>query len=35
MTPTMKAGISKHPMKIEDIVEMLPLLVAKKRCSNK
>lgn len=31
MTPAMKAGISKYPMKIEDIVEMLPLKVAAKR----
>lgn len=31
MTPAMKAGIASMPMKIEDIVEMLPLPVAKKR----
>jgi hypothetical protein len=27
----MKAGIAEYPMTIEDIVEMLPLPVAKKR----
>lgn len=27
----MKAGIASMPMKIEDIVEMLPLPIAKKR----
>lgn len=27
-TPAMNAGISKHPMKIEDIVKMLPLPIA-------
>ena len=31
MTPAMKAGIAEYPMKIEDVVEMLPLPVAKKR----
>ncbi|MGC3968193.1 MAG: hypothetical protein QM775_12730 [Pirellulales bacterium] len=31
MTPAMKAGIASMPMTIEDIVEMLPLPVAKKR----
>jgi hypothetical protein len=31
MTPAMKAGIAEYPMTIEDIVEMLPLPVAKKR----
>jgi IS1 family transposase len=31
MTPAMKAGISQYPMTIEDLVEMLPLPVAKKR----
>lgn len=31
MTPAMKAGVAEYPMTIEDIVEMLPLPVAKKR----
>jgi IS1 family transposase len=31
MTPAMKAGIAKYPMTMEDLVEMLPLAVAKKR----
>lgn len=34
-SPAMKAGIATMPMKIEDIVEMLPLPVAKKRGSYK
>jgi IS1 family transposase len=31
MTPAMKAGIAEYPMTMEDLVEMLPLPVAKKR----
>jgi hypothetical protein len=29
--PAMKPGIAEYPLKIKDIVEMLPLPVAKKR----
>lgn len=31
MTPAMKAGITQYPMTIDDLVEMLPLPVAKER----
>jgi hypothetical protein len=31
MTPAMKAGIAEYPMKIDDIVKMLPLPVVGKR----